>query len=75
MELGEGDIMVESGGDMVECGGGGVVDIVGKCGTGGREVVEWGGDLAAKEEIGYSNATQKGKGGAAVGTVSPPEHT
>ena len=74
MELGEGD-MVECGGDMVECGGGGMVDVVGRGGTAGREVVERGGDLAAEEEIGYSNATRKGKGRAAAGTVSPPEHT
>ena len=74
MKLGGGD-MVESGGDMVECGGGGMVDVVGRGGTAGREVVERGGDLAAEEEIGYSNATRKGKGRAAAGTVSPPERT
>ena len=73
MEL-EGGDMVERGGNMMECGGG-MVDIVGRGGTAGREMVERGGDLAAEEEIGYSNATRKGKGRAAAGTVSPPERT
>ena len=67
--------MVESGGDMVECGGGGMVDVVGRGGMAGREVMERGGDLAVEEEIRDSNATRKGKGQAAAGTVSPREHT
>ena len=61
--------------------GGGMVDVVGRRGTAGRggtagrEVVERGGDLAAEKEIGYSNATRKGKGRAAARIVSPPENT
>ena len=52
--------MVERGGNMMECGWG-MVDIVGRGDTAGRKMVERGGDLVAEEEIGYSNATQKGK--------------
>ena len=73
MEL-EGGDMVERGGNMMECGGG-MVDIVGRGGTAGREMVERWVDLTAEEEVGYSNATRKGKGRAAAGTVSPPERT
>ena len=73
MEL-EGGDLVESEGKMMECGGG-MMNIVVRGGTAGREVVERVGDLAAEEEIGDSNATRKGKGRAAAGTVSPPERT
>ena len=66
--------MVESEGNMMECGGG-MMNIVGRGGTAGREVVERGGDLAVEEEIGDSNATRKGKGRAAAGTVSLPMRT
>ena len=59
---------------MMECGGG-MVDIVGRGGTVGREMVERGGDLAAEEEVRYSNVTRKGKGQAAAGIVSPPKRT